>query len=173
GAETQPRHPQPGGDDLRQGAAAQCPARLRGSRSAANRRPQGPAGGRCPDHRRHGGSRQPGAEAGRGGQGRCSRLGPRCPGDGNTYIGSETWNRAPMQPVKMYTTPICPYCVRAKSLLAKKGVPIEEIDVFDNDAARQEMLAKSNGARTVPQIFVGDTHVGGFDELYALDKAGK
>jgi glutaredoxin 3 len=78
-----------------------------------------------------------------------------------------------MQPVKMYTTPICPYCVRAKALLGKKGVPVEEIDVLSNDAARQEMLAKSNGMRTVPQIFVGDTHVGGFDELYALDKAGK
>ena len=78
-----------------------------------------------------------------------------------------------MQPVKMYTTPICPYCVRAKALLGKKGVPIEEIDVLSNDAARQEMLSKSNGMRTVPQIFVGDTHVGGFDELYALDKAGK
>jgi len=73
----------------------------------------------------------------------------------------------------MYTTPICPYCVRAKALLGKKGVPIEEIDVLSNDAARQEMLSKSNGMRTVPQIFVGDTHVGGFDELYALDKAGK
>jgi len=78
-----------------------------------------------------------------------------------------------MQPVKMYTTPICPYCVRAKSLLAKKGVPIEEIDVLSDAAARQEMLSKSNGMRTVPQIFVGDTHVGGFDELYAMDKAGK
>jgi glutaredoxin 3 len=77
-----------------------------------------------------------------------------------------------MKPVKMYTTPICPYCVRAKSLLGKKGVPFEEIDVLSDDAARQEMLSKSNGMRTVPQIFVGDTHVGGFDELYALDKAG-
>ncbi len=78
-----------------------------------------------------------------------------------------------MQPVKMYTTPICPYCVRAKALLGKKGVPVEEIDVLSNDAARQEMLSKSNGMRTVPQIFVGDTHVGGYDQLYALDKAGK
>ena len=50
---------------------------------------------------------------------------------------------------------------------------VEEIDVLSNDAARQEMLSKSNGMRTVPQIFVGDTHVGGFDQLYALDKAGK
>ena len=78
-----------------------------------------------------------------------------------------------MKPVRMYTTPICPYCVRAKSLLAKKGVPVEEVDVFMDDTARNEMLAKSGGARTVPQIFIGDTHVGGCDELYALEKAGK
>ena len=78
-----------------------------------------------------------------------------------------------MKPVKMYTTPICPYCARAKSLLNKKGVTYQEIDVFMDDKARQEMLAKSGGARTVPQIFVGDVHVGGFDELYALDKAGE
>ena len=78
-----------------------------------------------------------------------------------------------MPKVKIYTTPICPYCVRAKALLGKKGVPVEEIDVLSNDAARQEMLSKSNGMRTVPQIFVGDTHVGGYDQLYALDKAGK
>jgi glutaredoxin 3 len=77
-----------------------------------------------------------------------------------------------MKPVKLYTTPMCPYCVRAKSLLTKKGVAFEEIDVFMDDVARQEMLSKSQGSRTVPQIFIGDTHVGGFDELYALDKAG-
>ena len=78
-----------------------------------------------------------------------------------------------MKPVRMYTTPICPYCVRAKSLLAKKGVPVEEVDVFMDEAARDEMLAKSGGARTVPQIFIGDTHVGGCDELYALEREGK
>jgi glutaredoxin 3 len=78
-----------------------------------------------------------------------------------------------MKPVKLYTTPMCPYCVRAKSLLTKKGVAFEEIDVFMDDTARQEMLSKSQGSRTVPQIFIGDTHVGGFDELYALDKAGE
>ena len=78
-----------------------------------------------------------------------------------------------MKPVILYTTPICPYCVRAKNLLAKKGVAYEEIDVLSDPEARQTMLAKSGGARTVPQIFVGETHVGGFDELYALDKQGK
>ena len=74
-----------------------------------------------------------------------------------------------MQPVKIYTTPFCPYCVRAKSLLGKKGVAYEEVDVMMDDKARDEMLAKSGGARTVPQIFIGETHVGGCDELYALD----
>ena len=78
-----------------------------------------------------------------------------------------------MKTVRMYTTPICPYCVRAKSLLARKGVAVEEVDVFMDATEREEMLAKSGGARTVPQIFIGDFHVGGCDELYALEKAGK
>lgn len=78
-----------------------------------------------------------------------------------------------MKPVTIYTTPICPYCVGAKSLLGKKGVSYDEIDVMMDMKAREEMLAKSGGARTVPQIFIGDTHVGGCDELYALDRDGK
>ena len=78
-----------------------------------------------------------------------------------------------MKPVRIYTTPICPYCVRAKSLLTKKGASFEEVDVFMDAGARDEMLAKSGGARTVPQIFIGDTHVGGCEELYALDRDGK
>jgi glutaredoxin 3 len=78
-----------------------------------------------------------------------------------------------VKPVCIYTTPFCPYCVRAKALLTKKGVQFEEVDVMMDEAAREEMEAKSGGARTVPQIFVGDTYVGGSDELYALDKEGK
>jgi len=78
-----------------------------------------------------------------------------------------------MKTVRMYTTPICPYCVRAKSLLKKKGVEAEEIDVFMDMKARQEMESRSGGARTVPQIFIGDTYVGGCDELYALEREGK
>jgi glutaredoxin 3 len=77
-----------------------------------------------------------------------------------------------MRKVTMYTTPICPYCVRAKALLKKKSVEVEEIDVMMDADARAEMEAKSGGARTVPQIFVGDHHVGGCDELYALERAG-
>ena len=74
-----------------------------------------------------------------------------------------------MTKVRIYTTPICPYCMRAKALLAKKGVTVEEIDVYMDDDSRKDMQAKTNGARTVPQIFIGDRHIGGCEELYALD----
>ena len=77
-----------------------------------------------------------------------------------------------MKQVKVYTTPICPYCMRAKQLLDTKGVPYEEIDVSGNDRARMD-LAERTGMRTVPQIFIGDHHVGGSDELVALEHEGK
>lgn len=77
-----------------------------------------------------------------------------------------------MKPVQIYTTPSCPYCHRAKRLLQRKNVPYEEIDVAGDDAAR-EMLVQRTGERTVPQIFIGDEHVGGSDELHALDAQGK
>ena len=78
-----------------------------------------------------------------------------------------------MQDVRIYTTPICPYCIRAKALLKKKGAEFQEIDIFMDAKAREEMLRQSGGARTVPQIFIGDTHVGGCDDLYALDRDGR
>jgi glutaredoxin 3 len=78
-----------------------------------------------------------------------------------------------MKPVTIYTTPICPYCARAKSLLGKKGAAFDEVDVMMDEKAMGEMLEKSGGARTVPQIFIGETHVGGSDELYALEREGK
>jgi len=77
-----------------------------------------------------------------------------------------------MAKVTIYTTPICPYCVRAKRLFKNKGVAVEEIDVFMNGEARAEMEEKSGGRRSVPQIFVGETHVGGCDDLYALEDDG-
>ena len=77
-----------------------------------------------------------------------------------------------MKPVKIYTTPYCPFCVRAKKLLDKKQVAYEEIDVAGDDVAR-EKLSERTGRRTVPQIFVGDHHVGGSDDLHALDAAGE
>ena len=78
-----------------------------------------------------------------------------------------------MQAVKMYTTAVCPYCIRAKQLLKLKGVEqIEEIRVDTDPAARQHMM-EITGRRTVPQIFIGDTHVGGCDDLMALDARGE
>lgn len=78
-----------------------------------------------------------------------------------------------MQAVKMYTTLVCPYCVRAKSLLKQRGVAaIEELRVDLNPAAREAMVALT-GRRTVPQIFIGDTYVGGCDDLMALDQRGE
>ena len=78
-----------------------------------------------------------------------------------------------MKQIRVYTSQICPYCVRAKALLKKKGAAFEETDISLDPAARQEMLAQSGGARTVPQIFIGDVHVGGCDDLYALEREGK
>ena len=77
-----------------------------------------------------------------------------------------------MPNVTVYSTNYCPYCMRAKELLKRKGVAYTEVNVED-DAARDAMIAKAGGRRTVPKIFIGDTHVGGFDDLAALDKAGK
>ena len=77
-----------------------------------------------------------------------------------------------MAQVTIYTTQICPYCVRAKQLLDRKGVAYQEISAED-EAVREAMIVKAGGRRSVPQIFIGETHVGGCDDLYALDKAGK
>jgi glutaredoxin 3 len=77
-----------------------------------------------------------------------------------------------MPPIEIYTSPWCGYCRAAKALLQRKNAPYTEIDISD-DARRAEMLARSAGRYTVPQIFIGATHVGGFDDLNALDKAGK
>ncbi len=77
-----------------------------------------------------------------------------------------------MQAVKMYTTAVCPYCIRAKQLLKSKGVQmIEEIRIDTDPLARSQMM-EATGKRTVPQIYIGSTHVGGCDDLIALDKAG-
>jgi glutaredoxin 3 len=78
-----------------------------------------------------------------------------------------------MKPVKIYTTTYCGFCVRAKELLTRKGVPYEEVDVTGDDDARAKLVEMSGGQRTVPQIFIGDTHVGGYSDMAALDKAGR
>ncbi len=74
--------------------------------------------------------------------------------------------------VTMYTTTFCPYCVRAKMLLQKKGVPVTEINLDGDWEGRQALVKKTGGQRTVPQIWVGTVHVGGFDDLHALDRKG-
>lgn len=77
-----------------------------------------------------------------------------------------------MQAVTLYTTGYCPYCVNAKALLSRKGVAYEEIDVGSSPQRLAEMLQRSN-RRSVPQIFIGAQHVGGFDDLAALERGGK
>lgn len=78
-----------------------------------------------------------------------------------------------MQPVEIYTTPFCGYCHAAKRLLTEKGVSFAEVDLSRNPSRRSEMMSRANGRHTVPQIFIGKIHVGGFDELNALERSGK
>ncbi len=78
-----------------------------------------------------------------------------------------------MAEVAVYTTPLCPYCLSAKDLLRRKGVAFVEIDVAGEPGRRTEMIERASGRMTVPQIFVGDRHLGGCDDLYALDQTGE
>jgi glutaredoxin 3 len=77
-----------------------------------------------------------------------------------------------MADIVIYTTEICPYCVRAKALFKKKGAEYKEIDASNHDV-RADMMVKTGGKRTVPQIFIGETHIGGCDDLYALESRGE
>ena len=77
-----------------------------------------------------------------------------------------------MAKVEIYTSPFCGYCHRAKRLLGERGAEFHEIDVLANPEKRTEMVARANGRSTVPQIFIDGTHVGGCDDLYALDRRG-
>ena len=78
-----------------------------------------------------------------------------------------------MKPVTVYTTNYCPYCTRAKRLLERKAVPFREIDVTGDDAMRAKLVGLSDGMKTVPQIFIGDAHVGGYTDLAELEQDGK
>ena len=78
-----------------------------------------------------------------------------------------------MPPITIYTKPMCPYCARAMSLLKHKGAAFTEIEASWDPKGKEEMLARSNGGRTYPQIFIGETHVGGSDDLHALDRSGE
>lgn len=74
-----------------------------------------------------------------------------------------------MKKIEIYTTTTCPYCVKAKKLLEKKGLPFDEIDVYNNPELREKMVERAQGRRTVPQIFINGHSIGGCDDLYALD----
>ena len=78
-----------------------------------------------------------------------------------------------MKPVKIYTATYCGYCQRAKEFLQKKGVAYEEVDVTDDQRMREKLVEMSNGQRTVPQIFVGETHVGGYSDMVMMDQQGR
>lgn len=78
-----------------------------------------------------------------------------------------------MPNVEIYTSPLCGFCHAAKRLLTQKGVEFSEIDVWAAPDRKPEMMQRANGRHTVPQIFIGDVHVGGCDDLYALDREGK
>ena len=78
-----------------------------------------------------------------------------------------------MVEVELYTTPFCPYCVRARALLERKGVAFTEINIIEEPARRIEMVRRAGGRTSVPQIFIGGEHIGGSDELLALDHAGE
>jgi len=78
-----------------------------------------------------------------------------------------------MPHITIYTTPFCPYCTRAKALLTRKGAVFEEIDVSRSPAGRETMIERANGGYTVPQIFIAGRHVGGCDDLYAMDAKGE
>ena len=79
----------------------------------------------------------------------------------------------PMAEVELYTTPFCPYCVRARALLDRKGVAFTDIDITEEPGQRAEMIRRAGGRTSVPQIFIGGEHIGGSDELVALDRAGE
>ncbi len=78
-----------------------------------------------------------------------------------------------MKKVTIYSKTICPYCVKAKRLLDQKGASYEEINIEDSEELRTEMMDKAGGRKTVPQIFIGERHVGGCDDLYSLEETGE
>lgn len=78
-----------------------------------------------------------------------------------------------MQTVEIYTSPLCGFCHAAKRMLNDKGISFAEYDVGRDPEKRQEMLGRSNGRHTVPQIFIGDNHVGGYDDMATLERSGK
>ena len=91
----------------------------------------------------------------------------------NTRYMTPTQRIKNVAKVEIYTTPLCGFCYRAKRLLSQKGVEFSEVDIMMQPEQKQVMVTRANGARTVPQIFIDDEHVGGCDDLFALDAAAK
>lgn len=89
------------------------------------------------------------------------------------YASTRIFGATTMPTVEIYTSPFCGFCHAAKRLLSQKGVTFAEFDVSRDPGLRQKMMERAHGRYTVPQIFVGETHVGGCDDLYAMDRAGK
>jgi len=93
---------------------------------------------------------------------------------GTVYITQQSIQQEfTMQKIEIYSKTVCPYCVRAKHLFTKKGVNYTEIDISQDSDLRDSMIKRANGRQTVPQIFINDQHIGGCDDLYALEAAGK
>jgi GrxC family glutaredoxin len=116
------------------------------------------------------------AETGRCSECGCTCVSARCPGNRCYHISDRTHcfkDPASMPKVTIYTRAFCPYCTRALALLKGKKVGLTEIDAGMDAAKKAEMVERSGGGRTFPQIFIGDTHVGGCDEMMALERAGK
>jgi GrxC family glutaredoxin len=111
--------------------------------------------------------------AGRGGACRCAGFRAGCGTGAHAHIIGMKEDVKTMPPVEIYTTRFCPYCIVAKALLTRKGVEFKEINISADITRRDEMIERANGRMTVPQIFIGSVHVGGSDELRALERAGK
>ena len=98
---------------------------------------------------------------------------PGCRAGAHPHIRRLDQTKTPMPPIEIYTSCYCSYCDAAKALLKRKGVEFTEIEIDRNLERHDEMIYRANGSMTVPQIFVGDVHVGGSDDLHALERAGK
>src|SRR6185312_15902897 len=144
-------------------------------------RPQGRGGRPAPrpdrrraDLRRHLGRLRAGTAACRRQKRGPSGVRPGCRRGASPHINCGLKRaKAAMPPVEIYTTPYCPYCLDAKALLKKKNVAFTEFDVSRDRDLKAKMIERANGGYTVPQIFIGATHVGGCDDLYALESQGK
>ncbi len=130
-------------------------------------------GRRRADLRRHGRGLRPGAAARRRRQCRCAGFRQGCRSGANVHINELDKLTHHHGRIDIYTIRYCPYCQDAKELLSRKGVSFHEIDVTGNRDIRKQMIERANGRSTFPQIFIGATHVGGCDDLYALEEAGK